>query len=128
MDAGHAPVNEGTSTAADEGAATGAGASSLSGDDSLFEHFDVVEAMLIQKKWEILSAMLNLAIIAVFGVIFEGIAFKLNSYENHRTEAEFADALIAKNFACVPRPTPPRSASSPILLFCTKQLLTLRWW
>ena len=68
------------------------------------------------------------AIIVVFGVVFEGIAFKLNSYENHRTEAEFADALIAKNFACVPHPTPPRSASSPILLFCTKQLLTLHWW
>ena len=24
---------------------------------------------------------------------------KLNDYENHRTESEYADALIAKNFA-----------------------------
>ena len=58
----------------------------------------MVHAMIMQRSWEIVSAALNLIIIVVFGVVFEGIAEKLNDYENHRTEAEYANALITKNF------------------------------
>eukprot|EP01047_Picozoa_sp_COSAG01_P002892 COSAG01_NODE_81_length_27820_cov_22.659753_8_plen_958_part_00 len=60
--------------------------------------FEMMSALLLNKKWEVFSAALNLFIIVIFGVIFEGIAVKLNNHENHRTEAEYANALIMKNF------------------------------
>lgn len=37
--------------------------------------------------------------IAIFNVIYNAIAIILNNYENHRTETEWEDALVAKLFA-----------------------------
>ena len=50
------------------------------------------------RKWELLSAFLGLFLIVVYGAIFEGFARQLTNYENHRTQTEYDDALIAKNF------------------------------
>ena len=52
-----------------------------------------------QQKWGLLSAFLNLLIIQVFGRIYEAVAVTLNNWENHRTETEYEDSLIIKNFA-----------------------------
>jgi hypothetical protein len=52
-----------------------------------------------QQKWGVLSAFLNLLIIQVFGRIYEAVAVALNNWENHRTETEYEDSLIIKNFA-----------------------------
>lgn len=51
------------------------------------------------QKSELFSAFLGLFIIIVCGMIFDGVATKLNHYENHRTQAEYDDALILKTFA-----------------------------
>ena len=49
-------------------------------------------------KWSIISAALNLFIIVTFGAIYELVAYRLNKWENHRTEQEFENALTVKNF------------------------------
>eukprot|EP01050_Picozoa_sp_SAG11_P012515 SAG11_NODE_1395_length_5038_cov_1.168050_1_plen_77_part_00 len=51
-----------------------------------------------KQKWPILSSGLNLALIVVAGIIYELIAEKLNDFENYRTETEYQDGLITKNF------------------------------
>jgi hypothetical protein len=52
-----------------------------------------------QKKWGLLASFLNLFIIQVFGRVYEAVAVALNNWENHRTETEYEDSLIIKNFA-----------------------------
>jgi hypothetical protein len=49
-------------------------------------------------KFKIASSMLNLAIIGVYGFIFEGLADALASWENHRLDAEYDNSRVAKNF------------------------------
>eukprot|EP01050_Picozoa_sp_SAG11_P003439 SAG11_NODE_193_length_12862_cov_7.128888_15_plen_78_part_00 len=51
-----------------------------------------------QQKWKLLSAGANLLLIVVAGIVYELIAEKLNNFENYRTETEYQDGLIAKNF------------------------------
>ena len=51
-----------------------------------------------KNKFKLLSSVLNLAIIGVFGQIFESIASALTSWENHRTQSDVDNAIIAKNF------------------------------
>lgn len=77
-------------------------------DDILIAHGsdtgDLPETSFMQhyvysRYYELLSAFLGLFIIVLYGMIFEGIASKLNDYENHRTQQEHDDALILKNFA-----------------------------
>lgn len=48
---------------------------------------------------ELVSAFLGLFTIIVCGMIFDGVATKLNDYENHRTEDDYDDGLILKTFA-----------------------------
>ena len=48
---------------------------------------------------ELASAFLGLFVIIICGMIFDGVAMKLNEYENHRTQDEFDDSLILKTFA-----------------------------
>ena len=50
------------------------------------------------RKFQLISSLLNLAIIGVYGQIFERIALKLNNWENYRTQSEFDNSLVAKNF------------------------------
>lgn len=65
---------------------------SAGGDIISLQHY------FYSRKYEILSAFLGLFIIVIFGMIFEGLATKLTNYENHRTQAEYDDSLILKNF------------------------------
>eukprot|EP01052_Picozoa_sp_SAG31_P044055 SAG31_NODE_7544_length_1659_cov_1.489103_2_plen_414_part_01 len=51
-----------------------------------------------KQKWGLLSSVLNLVIIISFGLMYESIALKLNDFENYRTETEYQDGLISKNF------------------------------
>jgi len=51
-----------------------------------------------QQKWEIISAGVNLFVIVVYGVVYEKIADILTDFENHRTHAQYENALVMKNF------------------------------
>jgi len=46
----------------------------------------------------IVASIINAFQIMIFNAIYGGMAFRLNNHENHRTETEFEDALIAKTF------------------------------
>ena len=52
----------------------------------------------MKSKYIILSAAANLTIIVIFGWIFERIAESLTQFENHRTESDYSNALVVKNF------------------------------
>ena len=55
---------------------------------------------LFQKnKWKWASSFLNLALITIFGALYRGTAIKLNDWENHRTQIEYDDNLILKDFS-----------------------------
>jgi hypothetical protein len=45
-------------------------------------------------QWEFTSAGLNLAIIGLYGVIFEALADALAEWENHRLESEFENSRV----------------------------------
>ena len=47
----------------------------------------------------IISGVMNALQILFFNSVYGDMALKLNHYENHRTDTEFEDALIAKTFA-----------------------------
>ena len=49
-------------------------------------------------KYKVISAALNLLIIQSFGAIYEFVADALTAWENHRTNTEYEDAVISKNF------------------------------
>ena len=49
-------------------------------------------------KPELLSAGANLTVIVGFGAIYKEVAEKLNDWENHRTEEDYDDSLVAKQF------------------------------
>eukprot|EP01052_Picozoa_sp_SAG31_P014605 SAG31_NODE_914_length_11058_cov_13.316270_6_plen_726_part_00 len=49
-------------------------------------------------KWGYLSSFLNLVIIQVAGLTFEALARGMNEWENHRTQTQYEDMLILKNF------------------------------
>ena len=55
-------------------------------------------SMFGKNKFKLLSSVLNLAIIGVFGQLFESIASALTRWENHRTQSDVDNAIIAKNF------------------------------
>ena len=57
-----------------------------------------VEGLLEKKKYELLSAALNLTIIGVYGAVFEALADYLTEWENHRTQSEYDNARVGKNF------------------------------
>jgi hypothetical protein len=52
----------------------------------------------VKFKWPGISAALNLSIIISAGIIYESIAEKLNDMENFRTNTEYSDGIIIKNF------------------------------
>ena len=56
--------------------------------------YDKVSHYSYDQTAELASAFLGLFVIIVCGAIFDGIAMKLNDYENHRTQDEYDDALI----------------------------------
>ena len=51
-----------------------------------------------KNKWKWTSAGLNTVLIQVFSVLYEAIAVGMNDWENHRTETQYQDQLILKNF------------------------------
>eukprot|EP00656_Telonema_subtile_P031227 TRINITY_DN3420_c0_g1_i5.p1 TRINITY_DN3420_c0_g1~~TRINITY_DN3420_c0_g1_i5.p1 ORF type:complete len:427 (-),score=135.13 TRINITY_DN3420_c0_g1_i5:172-1452(-) len=50
-------------------------------------------------KFAGVTGVVNGIMIAVFNIIYSGIAVKLNDWENHKTDTEYDDSLIIKNFA-----------------------------
>eukprot|EP01043_Picozoa_sp_COSAG02_P079527 COSAG02_NODE_18448_length_938_cov_0.753278_1_plen_160_part_00 len=67
------------------------------GDVATMVNLDDLKSMdectiLMRKKFELASAALNLAIIGLYGLIFEALAEALCEWENHRTESEFENA------------------------------------
>lgn len=52
----------------------------------------------VQKSAGIVAALLNAVQIQVMGTIYSSISLALNSYENHKTDTHYEDALIAKTF------------------------------
>ena len=50
------------------------------------------------RKFTLLSSVLNLVIIGIYGQLFEQFAMSCTNWENHRTQSEFDNALVAKNF------------------------------
>ena len=54
--------------------------------------------MFAQNKWKWTSALVNTVMIVVFGMLYESIAEGLNEWENHRTQIDYEDNLILKNF------------------------------
>ena len=59
---------------------------------------DGLVGALRQKKYDILSASTNLFVIISFGIVFEMVATKLNNFENYRTDEEYSNGLVLKNF------------------------------
>lgn len=49
-------------------------------------------------KYVAASALLNLFIIVVYGIIYEALAQALTNWENHRTQTQWNDSRILKNF------------------------------
>eukprot|EP00657_Telonema_sp_P-1_P009422 TRINITY_DN3609_c0_g1_i2.p1 TRINITY_DN3609_c0_g1~~TRINITY_DN3609_c0_g1_i2.p1 ORF type:complete len:762 (-),score=247.85 TRINITY_DN3609_c0_g1_i2:108-2393(-) len=45
------------------------------------------------------TGIVNGIMIAVFNAVYTGIAIKLNDWENHKTDTEYDDSLIIKNFS-----------------------------
>jgi hypothetical protein len=56
------------------------------------------EGLFEEQKYKLTSAALNLLIIGVYGTIFEALAEKLTHWENHRTQTQFDNQLVVKNF------------------------------
>jgi len=46
----------------------------------------------------IVASLANAVQIQVMNIVYGGLALKLNDYENHRTDTEYEDSLIAKTF------------------------------
>ena len=49
-------------------------------------------------EYKVAGAALNLAIIGIYGLIFEAMATATTEWENHRTQSEVDNILVAKNF------------------------------
>ena len=53
---------------------------------------------LMKNRFKFLSSLLNLVLIFASGTIYEKVAENLTEWENHRTETDWADSKIIKNF------------------------------
>ena len=58
-----------------------------------------VRAAVYANLFKILASVGNLLIIQIMGALYEHMAVKLNDWENHRTQTEYDNNLIVKNFA-----------------------------
>jgi hypothetical protein len=69
-------------------------------------------AAFYAQRFTIASSVANLLIIVIYGNIFELVAIKLNNFENYRTDADYSDGIILKNFVfqC---PRPPGAVERP---------------
>ena len=65
---------------------------------ALFDWGGYYEGLWENNKWKLVSSMLNLLIIVIAGAIYEYLAYHLTMWENHRTNTEFEDSIIMKNF------------------------------
>ena len=59
----------------------------------------MLEAAFYSNFYVVVSAVGNLAVITIMGLLYQSLALKLNNWENHRTQLEFDNSLIVKNFA-----------------------------
>lgn len=53
---------------------------------------------LSQENGTYLALVINAVVIIILGNVYKGIAKMLNDWENHRTDTQYEDALIAKTF------------------------------
>lgn len=51
-----------------------------------------------KNRWKWTSSFINVVLIQVFGAIYSAVAKKLNNWENHRTQVDYEDNLIFKEF------------------------------
>jgi hypothetical protein len=51
-----------------------------------------------EKEYQVAGSVLNLVIIGVYGIVFEAMAEGLTEWENHRTQSEVDNILVAKSF------------------------------
>ena len=54
--------------------------------------------MVSMKRFEIASSALNLVIIGIYGFLFEAMGDKFTEWENHRTQSEYDNSKVLKNF------------------------------
>ena len=50
-------------------------------------------------NWKLVSTIMNLLLLVTGGALYKHIATTLTDWENHRTDTEWKNALIAKEFA-----------------------------
>eukprot|EP01051_Picozoa_sp_SAG22_P012592 SAG22_NODE_1324_length_4742_cov_2.192117_1_plen_1423_part_00 len=60
------------------------------------EQYHVVHKVV---NWKVVASLLNLCLIVVSGLIYRGVAELLTKWENHRTQTEYQDNLITKQFS-----------------------------
>jgi hypothetical protein len=68
------------------------------GTNEWYDGFPEGSTIWDKNKWKWSSAAANTILIVVFGNIYKGIAIGMNDWENHRTQTEYDDNLILKNF------------------------------
>jgi hypothetical protein len=56
------------------------------------------EPRYFASEYKVAGATLNLLIIGIYGLIFEAMATATTEWENHRTQSEVDNILVAKNF------------------------------
>ena len=82
-------------------------------------HICVRDMFILDKqKWKVLSSVLNLILIFGAGTCYEAVAMALTNWENHRTNTNWEDSKIIKNFLFQVRKIPswPRSWANFSLL------------
>lgn len=74
-------------------------------DEEITDNFEKIQKLASNVKdllsimrFQIFSSALNLIIIVSYGAIFEFIAEKINDWENYRTDAEYDNGIVIKNF------------------------------
>ncbi|KAH9257675.1 hypothetical protein BASA81_004133 [Batrachochytrium salamandrivorans] len=64
----------------------------------VFVSLDSANTGLSQETATYMALVINAIVILILGTVYKAIAKKLTEWENHRTDTQFEDALIAKTF------------------------------
>lgn len=64
----------------------------------VFVSLDTAPTGLSQETATYIALVINAVLILILGTVYKAIARKLTEWENHRTDTQFEDALIAKTF------------------------------
>ncbi len=58
----------------------------------------ICDNKMLETNGAVIASIMNAVQIQALGMVFKGIAEFLNNRENHRTDTEYTDALVAKDF------------------------------